>query len=160
MESNKNKFLKEQEEVWRLKIRVVWLASGDNNTQFFQSFAKGRKLQNTNWELNNSNNEVCSSFEDLDRISKSHFETLFKAENEETIAEVIHISQLFPRQISEEDNLHILADIFEDELKETLHIFQKVKIPGPDGWTINFFGALYYTIGPNLLHLVEEYRLN
>ena len=62
-------------------------------------------MQNTIWELKNSNNEVCSSFEDLDGISKSHFETLFKAENKATSAEVIQISQFFPGQNSEEDKI-------------------------------------------------------
>ena len=48
----------------------------------------------------------------------------------------------------------------EEELKTTLHSFQKDKIPGPDGWTIEFFLAGYDSIGPDLLHLVEETRKN
>ena len=99
------------------------MASGDYNTKLFQSFEKGRKMQNTIWELKNSNNEMCSSSEYLARINKSHFETLFKAENQETIAKVIQISQFFPNQISEEDNMELMEDISEDELKETLHSF-------------------------------------
>lgn len=98
---------------------------------------------------------MCSSFEDLAEISKSHFETLFKAKNQASIVEVIQISQLFPRRISEEDNLELMEEISEDELKATLHSFHKDKSPGPDGWTIEFFLALYDTIGPDLLHLVE-----
>ena len=32
LELCKNKFLKEQEEVWRLKSMEIWLESGDENT--------------------------------------------------------------------------------------------------------------------------------
>ena len=47
-------------------------------TKFFQAFSKGRKQQNTILELRKDNNELGSSFEDLDDIGKSHFENLFK----------------------------------------------------------------------------------
>jgi hypothetical protein len=47
----------------------------------------------------------------------------------------------------------------EEELKEVLHSFQKDKIPGPDGWTIEFFIGLYELIGTNILRVVEESRL-
>ena len=36
----------------------------------------------------------------------------------------------------------------------------KDKIPGPDGWMMEFFLAAYDTIGPDLLQLVEESRVN
>ena len=74
-------------------------------------------MQNTIWELKNSNNEFLSSFEDLDGISKSHFQALFKAKNHATIAEVIHLSQFFPSRISKEDNLELVDEIYEDDPK-------------------------------------------
>ena len=51
---------------------------GDDNTKFFQSFAKGRKQQNTIWELKNENNETLNTFEDLAEIGKKYFENIFK----------------------------------------------------------------------------------
>ena len=104
LESSKSKILKEQEDVWRLKSRAIWLECGDDNTKSFQSFMKGRKMQNTIWELKSSNNDVCSSFEDLALLRKTHFESLFKVGTQETIAEVIEISQFFPGQITKYDN--------------------------------------------------------
>ena len=53
---------------------------GYDNTKFFQDFAKGRKQQNTIWELRKENNEMASSFEDLVDLGKSHFENMFKAD--------------------------------------------------------------------------------
>ena len=79
------------------------MAKWDDNTKFFQAFVKGRKQQNTIWELKNARNEWVSSFEDLAKISKSFFETLFKAEQHAMIVEVIKISQFFPGRISDEE---------------------------------------------------------
>ena len=86
LEANRNKILKEREEVLRLKSRAIWMECGDNNTKFFQAFAKGRKQQNTIWELRKENNETTSSFDDLSQLGKSHFENLFKEDQQTTIA--------------------------------------------------------------------------
>ena len=56
--------------------------------------------------------------------------------------------------------MELMEEVSEEELKETLNIFQKDKIPGPDGWKVEFFLAGYDTIGPYLLKLVEETRVN
>ena len=69
---------------------------GDDNTKFFQAFAKGRKQQNTILELKNENNETTNTFEDLAEIGKKYFENIFKEDQQATIAEVIRISQCFP----------------------------------------------------------------
>ena len=96
LESNRNKILEEREEVLRLKTRAICMECGDDNTKFFQAFAKGRKQQNTFWELRNANNEIVSSFEDLVETRKSYFENLFKEDWQATIAAVMQISQFFP----------------------------------------------------------------
>jgi hypothetical protein len=43
LEETRNKLLKEKEESWRLKNIVIRLASGDDNTKFFQAYEKGRR---------------------------------------------------------------------------------------------------------------------
>ena len=104
----------------------------------FQSFAKGRKMRNTIWQLRNNNNDVVSSFEDLANLSKSHFEFVFKEENQTTIVEFIQLSQLFPRIITDEGNNELMQEISKDELKKTLHNFQKIKVQNQMDGQLNF----------------------
>ena len=118
------------------------MTCGDDNTKFFQDFSKGRKQQNTIWELRNPNDEPVSTFEGMAEIGKSYFENLFEANQQATIAEVIQKSCFFPERISKEDNSDLMAEVSEDELKTILHSFQKDKIPSLDGWTIGFFWQL------------------
>ena len=56
--------------------------------------------------------------------------------------------------------MDLLEEVSKEELKATLNSFQKDKISGPDGWTVEFFLASYDTVGPNLLQLVQETRVN
>ena len=56
--------------------------------------------------------------------------------------------------------MELMKEVLEEEIKETLLSFQKDKSPGLDGWILEFFLAGYDIIGPDLLHLVEETRVN
>jgi hypothetical protein len=46
-----------------------------------------------------------------------------------------------------------------EELKAVLNSFQKDKIPGLDGWIIEFFLGFFDSIGQDIQSLVEETRL-
>lgn len=94
--------LKEKEETWRLKSKAIWLESGDENTKFFQAYAKGRKNVNTIWYLKDQDGNLETSFEGLSLLGKNHFKNLFKANNQATIEEVVKVAQFFPRFVKEE----------------------------------------------------------
>jgi len=66
----------------------------------------------------------------------NHFEQLFSAQSESSIAEIVRVDGYFPRYVSEEDNRMLMEEIEEVELGRVLHSFQKDKSPGPDGWPI------------------------
>lgn len=51
LETQKAKILLEEEELWRLRSRAIWLHAGDGNTNFFHNFANDRKASNTIWQL-------------------------------------------------------------------------------------------------------------
>ena len=81
--------LKEREELWRLKNRAIWLSSGDDNTKFFHAYAKGWKVQNTIWELQDDRGGKESSFEDLSSMGVRHFKKLFETQTGTSIASFI-----------------------------------------------------------------------
>ena len=130
---------------------------GDENTKFFHAYARGRKVANTIWRLQD---EVGShvSFEDKASCGVRHFQYLFKAPQQASIAEVIRTALLFPRFVDEGGNRDLMKEVSEEELKEVLGSFQKDKSPGPDGWTIEFFLDLFEILGRDLLQVVEDSR--
>jgi hypothetical protein len=67
--------------------------------------------------------------------------------------------QYFLSFTSEEDNRMLTEKVTLEELKVVLNSFQKDKILGSDGWTIEFFLGFFDSIGQDILSLVEETRL-
>ena len=81
------------------------------NTENFQAYAKGRRMVNTIWELENFDGDKISSFAGLEDLGINHFENLFKAQRESSIAEIVRVAGFFPRYVMEEDNRMLMEEI-------------------------------------------------
>ena len=79
LEGRCNILLLEREEAWRLKSRALWLECGDDNTKFFHAYARGRKVANTIWSLQDEEGSTHLSFDDKASCGVNHFQQLFKA---------------------------------------------------------------------------------
>ena len=96
-------------------------------------------MVNTICGIKESDVRSISSFEGLAQMGKNHFHTLFKADQRANIADIIRLALHFPRFVDEEGNEDLFAKVGMEELKETLHSFQKDKSLGPDGWRIELY---------------------
>eukprot|EP00253_Pinus_taeda_P010711 PITA_10711 len=152
------KILLEKEEEWRQKSRAIWLKAGDENTKFFHNYAKGRKSVNTIWKLKDQNGREASSFEDLSRMGKAHFQNLFTAQGGITLAEIIRTAQCFPRFVEEEEAGSLMEVVSKEEVEHVIKSMAKDKSPGPDGWTIEIFNHFFDSIGDELTEVVDESR--
>lgn len=156
LEMQKDKILKEREEAWRLKSRAIWLKAGDDNTRFFQNYAKGRKVTNTIWKLPLPNGDMAENFHKLARLGTSHFRSLFKVPHEANLADIILVARIFPCFVGEEEANELTLPVTLEELEGVLKWFKKDKSPGPDGWTIEFYLAFFDLLASDLLRVVEE----
>jgi hypothetical protein len=55
------------------KKQSYLVGSGDENTKFFQAFAKGRRCANTIWHLRDQEGNLENSFEGMARLGKKPF---------------------------------------------------------------------------------------
>jgi len=122
-----------------LKSRAIWLRVRDENTKFFQNYAKGRKKSNTIWSLKTKYGKQANSFEELSLMGRSHFKNLFKAPSEVSLAEVIQTTQTFSRYVDEEDTEELMGEVSRGELEGIIKSMPKDKSLGLDSWTMELF---------------------
>lgn len=108
--------------------------------------------------MKDDSSETISSFDGLANLGVNHFQTLYKAQARSSLAEIIQLAQHFSHFADVEENAELMDEVSMDELKTTLHSFQKDKSPGPDGWTIELFLGFFDVMGEDLLKVVEESR--
>ena len=58
--------------------------------------------------------------------------------------------------ITYEMNEDLSKEVSEEEIRYTRHSFQKGKIPGPDGFTIDFYLGFYDLMKNDILEVVRE----
>ena len=120
LQGKRNTIVLDKEETWILKSRAIWLECGDENTKFFHSYARGRKVLNTIWILEDSMGRTHETFEDMASLGFEHFQQLFQAPEGSQLMEIMHIAQVFPHFVGEEDNLSLMEEVIEEELKMAL----------------------------------------
>jgi hypothetical protein len=111
------KLLEDKEVEWHLKNRATWLNKGDENTNFFQAFMKGRNTANTIFYLNDQMGAIVSSFDGLSQLGKNHFQSLFTDYLGVNIADIIRLALLVPIFFDEEGNIDLFTEVRMEELK-------------------------------------------
>ena len=60
------------------------------------------------------------TFEDLASLGVEHFQHLFQAQEGAQLMEIMRITQVFPQFVGEEENLSLMEEVTEEELKLAL----------------------------------------
>eukprot|EP00253_Pinus_taeda_P011936 PITA_11936 len=146
-----------EEEFWRLKSRSLWLKSGDRNTAYFHRQYRARISRNHITEITTTNGQACRGFEQIKEAAINHFQNLLsvgKDGSEEDMEEfLINIPQL----VSLEDNESLIRPASEEEIINIVWSMEPNKAPGPDGFSIHFYGICWEIIKTDLMRMVQGF---
>jgi hypothetical protein len=99
--------LNEEEIIWRLKSRSLWLKAGDQNTSFFHRRAKVKLWANQISEIKTLDRESIKDFDQIKQKNTNHFHKLYtsngRSKDDLVDSLLIHI----PSKITDEDNLNL-----------------------------------------------------
>jgi hypothetical protein len=110
-EQRKLFLMRQEEETWRQKSRLNWLASGDRNTKFFHAYANSRKQINTIWEISKEDGTMISSNQGLQREAIGFFQNIFMAQPNLAISDQLAILRNYPRMFTEEDSHRLTVPV-------------------------------------------------
>ncbi|GKB13409.1 hypothetical protein Tco_0847332, partial [Tanacetum coccineum] len=66
-------------------------------------------------------------------------------------------SRIVSNKIDEESDVHMIREVFVDEIKSALFDIDDDKAPRPDGFTSKFFKASWSIVGKDLCDAVKEF---
>jgi hypothetical protein len=158
LEEARNKFLREDEERWRLKSRMLWLAGGDKNTRFFHRVASSRRSKKHLWDIEDEDGNLHHSQKDIKTMAYNHFKSFFQVAYAPSLASQIETTSLFPKMVSNEEALALESPCSKEELLEVIKGFKKEKSPGPDGWSVELYLHFFDLMWQDLLDVVEDAR--
>ena len=84
-------------------------------------------------------------------MGEQHFTDLFKDADCTNIEDQLKVIRLFPNFVQEEERKCFMADFTLAEIENVLKGFKKDKIPGPDGWPVEFFLHFFELVGVDIL---------
>ena len=122
------------------------------------SYASARRNTNIIWSLNDLEGHSVSEDPELKLLGKQHFSSLFSDDKYTNIADQLRVIRIFPHMTSDEDVDYFLKPITIQEVEAVLRGFKKDKSLGPDGWPVEFFLAIFYLVGEDLVLAAEQAR--
>lgn len=142
------------EMIWKQKSRQSWLQEGDRNTKFFHLSTNIRRRKNYILAFQDDGGRWITSMEEIKNFFFSNYTELFSGPSVDP-----HplIRELFPKVISEEENLDLLAIPMEDEIYGILKEMVPLKSPGPDGFHAIFYTKCWEVVKAQVVQFVQHF---
>ena len=96
----------------------------------------------------------------LKDLGIKHFSQIFKDDNQSNILAQLKVIKLFPSMLTKEGVGCFIEEVSIGEIVGALMTFKKDKIPGLNGWPMEFFLEFFDLMGGDLLNAVECSRLS
>ncbi|KAL8108560.1 hypothetical protein AgCh_024870 [Apium graveolens] len=150
---NLSEIYAQQEVFWRQRSKQLWLREGDQNCKFFHLATKKRRKANQINFLHNASGEKVEWGSGLEETITGYFSNLFTA----TETEWERVISCVSRKVSAEQNVMLLAEVDEKEVKAALFNMHPEKSPGPDGMSPGFYQKCWPIVKDDVVKLVKQF---
>jgi len=135
-----------------------WIVKGERPTKYFFFILERRNHEKKIIsQLNHGEEEFLSDFKKVNKEIENHFSRFYRRnfdpnkEKEMSGKFQSFVENLDLTYLVEQDNLELEAKINIKEVRNALNSYQNNKMPGNDGFTIEFYEVFFYLIGAALL---------
>jgi hypothetical protein len=150
---------KEQEEIlWRQKSRVQWLKEGERNTKFFHRVMTHRRYINHITQLEDDQGTPIRDQDQIVEELNAFYQDLLTETNTNREEAIQKVTRHIPKLINSEQNIALIRPITQSEVDSAVKDMPPGKVPGPDGFTKDFFHYCWDMIKEDVWLAVEESR--
>ncbi|XP_074299722.1 uncharacterized protein LOC141630875 [Silene latifolia] len=137
------------------KAKAHWMRDGDDNTQYFHSVIKARRMQNRILGIYDMDSQNHTTSADIEAAFINYYKHLLGTQ---TKVAKVHISIVQKGKVlNNEHKIRLIGDVTDTEIKDALFSVPADKAPGPDGYTSQFFKDSFDITGADLCGAVREF---
>ena len=150
---------KDEEDFWRQRSRLMWLAAGDRNSGYFHAVCKGKRARNRIAVIEKSNGVPLYEESEIVGEITSYFQTIFTANTspDQSFEPSVVVEQALCPCISSDTNDMLIRVPSAEEVRVAMFSIHPDKAPGPDGFSACFFQSNWPTVGPIVTKETQEF---
>jgi hypothetical protein len=127
-----SQMLREEELKWYQRSKDKHLLEGDSNTKYFHLLANGRHRKYHIFQLQDGGRRICGD-EELKRYIISYYKCFFGLPNDSSVRLDESRRDDIPL-VMDEENMILVEEFIEEEVKKALFQMEHNKSLGPDGF--------------------------
>ncbi|XP_074321471.1 uncharacterized protein LOC141658117 [Silene latifolia] len=137
------------------KSKAQWMEDGDDNTQYFHSVLKGRRMSNMVFCIQDLNGNNCSTAQAIEEAFVGYYVHLLGTSKTVT---PVHVPTVRTGTIvNAKQSQALIQEVTTEEIKQALSSIPANKPPGPDGYTSQFYKDAFDIVGENLVDAIKEF---
>ena len=110
--------------------------------------------------IEDASGHIHQSHEEIEVVLVKHFQGIAQENTLDMVPFIKDLIKRIPKLVSREDNFNLNRLVTEEEVSEVLKDMQNDKAPGLNGFNVDFFKACWNIVKQDILHVVEDSRLN
>lgn len=149
-----------EEKYFRQKSCVRWLQAGDHNTKYFHRIAQARAARNKIRRLITAHGDILTSQLDIKKEAVNHFQTFLQTQDSSTVdVSVEYLRGLLTYRCSPQTASGLVGPVTAQEILKAVQALPNDKVPGPDGYTKEFFIAAWPVVGREFIAAIQSFFL-
>eukprot|EP00253_Pinus_taeda_P022660 PITA_22660 len=97
-----------------------------------------------------------NSHEEIEMVLVQHFKNIAQETCYDREYYIREITKNIHRTVSREDNVNLYKTMMEEEVSGVLNEMQNGKVPGPDGFNVDFFKACWNIVKQDILQIIPK----
>ncbi|XP_074356438.1 uncharacterized protein LOC141696155 [Apium graveolens] len=145
--------LEQKEIFWRQRSKQLWLHSGDKNSRYFHASTSVHRRNNQMHRLKNGGGTLVEWEDGLAEHITEYYKHFFTA----TQSNWHEVIDCIDSKITAAQNVDLLKQVTEEEVRLALFQTNPDKSSGPDGITPAFYKNYWTIVVNNMVHLVRKF---
>nr|XP_043639249.1 uncharacterized protein LOC122610319 [Erigeron canadensis] len=146
-----NEAVLDEERFLKQKAKVNWLNVGDSNSAYFHKVVKSQAARSRIDSVLDSQGVRC----DGDKVPNIFVDHYVNFLGKAGSTQPLNAQGLFTKRLTQDQKLHMVREVFDEEVKNAIFSMGDDKAPGPDGYSVGFFKGAWSIVGNDVVRAVK-----